>query len=71
MTTRKQKKSVLTSEDKLELVAAINKSMEICNDTLECGSAWCHEIHDARDKMRNIAQKLGFKQDNWWGEFKV
>ena len=71
MTASKQKKSILTTEDRLELVEALNKAKSVCDDTLECGSAWCHDVHDAQNKIRNVAHKLGFKQDNYYGSFKV
>ena len=71
MTARKQKKSILTTEDRLELVDALNKAKSVCDDTLECGSAWCHDVHDAQNKIRNVAHTLGFKQDNWYSSFKV
>ena len=71
MTTRKKKKSVLTSEDKLELLAAVNKAIEVCDDALEMGSALTHEVHDARNKMRSIAGKLGYKQENWYSRYTV
>ena len=71
MTASKQKKSILTKEDRLELVEALNKAKSVCDDTLECGSAWCHDVHDAQNKIRNVAHKLGFKQDNWYSSFKV
>tara|TARA_R110000824_G_scaffold53466_3_gene148034 strand:- start:2575 stop:2790 length:216 start_codon:yes stop_codon:yes gene_type:complete len=71
MTASKQKKSILTTEDRLELVEALNKAKSVCDDTLECGSAWCHDVHDAQNKIRNVAHKLGFKQDNWYSSFKV
>ena len=71
MTARKQKKSILTTEDRLELVEALNKAKSVCDDTLECGSAWCHDVHDAQNKIRNVAHKLGFKQDNYYSSFKV
>ena len=71
MTASKQKKSILTTEDRLELVEALNKAKSVCDDTLECGSAWCHDVHDAQNKIRNVAHKLGFKQDNYYSSFKV
>ena len=71
MTTRKQKKSVLTSEDKLELLHAVTKAIEVCDDKLECGSSCADDVHDARNKMRSIAEKLGYKQENWYSRFTV
>ena len=60
---------VPASRSRLELLEAINKSKSVMDDTLECGSAWCHDVHDANNKLREIARKLGYKQENWYCQF--
>ena len=64
-----EKQTFLRPEDRLELLEAINKSKSVMDDTLECGSAWCHDVHDANNKLKDIARKLGYKQDNWYSNF--
>ena len=64
-----EKQTFLRPEDRLALLGALNKAKSVCDDTLECGSAWCHDVHDANNKLREIARKLGFKQENWYCNF--
>ena len=63
------KQTFLSPEDRLELLNALNKAKGVMDDTLECGSAWCHDVHDATNKIRDIARKLGYKQENWYCQF--
>ena len=63
------KQTFLRPEDRLELLNALNKAKGVMDDTLECGSAWCHDVHDANNKVREIARKLGYKQENWYCQF--
>ena len=63
------KQTFLRPEDKLELLNALNKAKGVMDDTLECGSAWCHDVHDANNKIREIARKFGYKQENWYCQF--
>ena len=72
MATKKkpaEKQTFLRPEDRLALLEAINKSKSVMDDTLECGSAWCHEVHDANNKLRDLARKFGFKQENYYTQF--
>ena len=64
-----EKQTFLRPEDRLELLEALNKAKSVCDDTLECGSAWCHDVHDANNRIREIARKLGYKQENWYCQF--
>ena len=64
-----EKQTFLRPEDRLELLEALNKSKSVMDDTLECGSAWCHDVHDANNKLREIARKLGYKQENYYCKF--
>ena len=66
-----EKQTFLRPEHRLELLEAINKSKSVMDDTLECGSAWCHDVHDANNKLREIARKLGYKQENWYSDFTI
>ena len=66
-----EKQTFLRPEDRLELLEAINKAKSVMDDTLECGSAWCHDVHDANNKIRDIAHKLGYKQENWYCNFTI
>ena len=63
------KQTFLRPEDRLELLNALNKAKGVMDDTLECGSAWCHDVHDANNKIREIARKFGYKQENWYCQF--
>ena len=64
-----EKQTFLRPEDRLELLEAINKSKSVMDDTLECGSAWCHEVHDANHKIREVARKFGYKQENYYSNY--
>ena len=66
-----EKQTFLRPEDRLELLEALNKAKSVCDDTLECGSAWCHDVHDANNRIREIARKLGYKQENWYCQFTI
>ena len=66
-----EKQTFLRPEDRLELLNALNKAKAVMDDTLECGSAWCHDVHDATNKIRDIARKLGYKQENWYCQFRL
>ena len=64
-----EKQTFLRPEDRLALLGALHKAKSVCDDTLECGSAWCHDVHDATNKIRDIARKLGYKQENYYCNF--
>ena len=64
-----EKQTHLCTEDKLALLNALNKAKSVCDDTLECGSAWCHDVHDANNKIREVARKLGYKQENYYSDY--
>ena len=66
-----EKQTFLRPEDRLEVLNALNKAKSVMDDTLECGSAWCHEVHDANNKLRDIARKLGYKQENYYTQFTI
>ena len=66
-----EKQTFLRPEDRLELLEALNKAKSVCDDTLECGSAWCHDVHDATNKIREIARKLGYKQQSYYCNFTI
>ena len=66
-----EKQTFLRPEDRLELLEALNKAKSVMDDTLECGSAWCHEVHDANHKIREVARKLGYKQENYYSNYTV
>ena len=65
------KQTFLRPEDRLELLNALNKAKGVMDDTLEWGSAWCHDVNDANNKLREIARKLGYKQENWYCQFTI
>ena len=65
------KQTFLRPEDRLELLNALNKAKGVMDDTLECGSAWCHDVHDATNKIRDIARKLGYKQENYYSNYRI
>ena len=64
-----EKQTFLRPEHRLELLNALNKAKSVMDDTLECGSAWCHDVHDANNKIREVARKFGYKQENWYCQF--
>ena len=66
-----EKQTFLRPEDRLELLNALNKAKSVMDDTLECGSAWCHDVHDATNKIRDIARKLGYKQENYYSNYRI
>ena len=64
-----EKQTFLRPEHKLELLEAINKARDVCEDSLEFGAPRTDDAHSAQDKLRSIAHKLGYKQENWYVEF--
>ena len=66
-----EKQTFLRPEDRLELLNALNKAKSVCDDTLECGSAWCHDVHDATNKIRDVARKFGYKQENYYSDYTI
>ena len=66
-----EKQTFLRPEDRLELLNALNKAKSVMDDTLECGSAWCHEVYDANHKIREVARKLGYKQENYYSNYTI
>ena len=66
-----EKQTFLRPEDRLELLNALNKAKSVCDDTLECGSAWCHDVHDANHKIREVARKFGYKQENYYSDYTI
>jgi len=66
-----EKPTFLRPEDRLALLEALNKAKSVCDDTLESGSAWCHDVHDATNKINKIARKLGYTQENYYSDFKI
>ena len=64
-----EKQTFLRPEDRLELLNALNKAKSVMDDTLECGSAWCHDVHDANHKIREVARKFGYKQENYYSNY--
>ena len=64
-----EKQTFLRPEHRLELLEALNKAKEVCDDSLECGSACTHIVHDAKTKVYKIARKLGYKQENYYCNF--
>ena len=66
-----EKQTFLRPEDRLELLEALNKAKSVMDDTLECGSAWCHDVHDANNRIREIARKFGYKQENYYSNYTV
>jgi len=67
---KKAPKSSLTAEDRAALVKAINESRALANVVLECGSAMANDCHEVERLTREIAGKLGLKQENWYCDFK-
>ena len=66
-----EKQTFLCPDDKRELLEAINRAKEVCDDCLEGGSAYTHIVHDANDKVRSVARKLGYKQENYYCNFTI
>ena len=68
--TKKKAKSTLTVEDRAGLVKVINESRALANTVLECGSAMANECHEVEQLTRELATKLGLKQEGWYCDFK-
>ena len=66
-----EKQTFLRPEHRLELLEALKKAKEVCDDSLECGAACTHIVHDAKTKVYKIACKLGYKQINYWADFTI
>ena len=71
-----KKKSVKKPEWKCsvsqdEMLEWINKSRGMASTVLECGSEWASTCHEVEDLGRDLALKLGFKQENYFSQFTV
>ena len=66
-----EKQTFLREGDRLQLLEALNRAKEVCDDCLEGGSSYTHIVHDANDWLRNVAHKLGYKQENYYCQFTV
>ena len=64
-----EKQTFLREGDKLQLLEALNRAKEVCDDCLEGGSSYTHIVHDANDKLRTVAHKLGYKQESYYCNF--
>ena len=67
---KKAPKSTLTADDRAALVKAINESRSLANTVLECGSAMANDCHEVEQLTRELATKLGLKQEGWYCDFK-
>ena len=67
---KKAPKSSLTAEDRAALVKAINESRSLASMGLECGSAKAKDCHEVEQLTRELATKLGLKQEGWYCDFK-
>ena len=65
------RQTYLRPEHRLELLDALNKAKEVCDDCLEGGSSYTHIVHDANNKVRNVAHKLGYKQGSYYCNFTI
>ena len=63
------RQTYLRPEHRLELLDALNKSKEVCDDCLEGGSSYTHIVHDANHKIREVARKFGYKQENYYSNY--
>ena len=64
-----EKQTFLREGDRLQLLEALNRAKEVCDDCLEGGSSYTHIVHDANDKLRTVAHKLGYKQESYYCNF--
>ena len=72
MVTKKkpaEKQTFLREGDRMQLLEALNRAKEVCDDCLEGGSSYTHIVHDANDKLRTVAHKLGYKQESYYYNF--
>ena len=67
------KPTFLRPEDRLELLEALNKAKEVCDDSLAIGSACTHIVHDAQHRLNVVASKLGYKYSNetYYGNYTI
>jgi len=66
-----EKQTFLRPEHRLELLEALNKARDVIDSNIECGSAMCDEVHAAQHELNMVARKLGYKQENWYGNFSI
>ena len=68
-----EKQTFLRPEDRLELLEALNKAKEVCDDSLEIGSACTHIVHDAQHRINVVASKLGYKHstETYYGKYTI
>ena len=69
-TPAKKPKTKLTAEDRAAIIKVINETRNLVGTVLECGGAMTHDCHEVTDLARKLGEQLGFKQDNWYSDFK-
>jgi len=62
-------KTKLTPEDRVLLIAFINKSRSCVNTVLECGSDRASTLHEVDSMGSELGKQLGFEQEHWYGDF--
>ena len=63
---KKEWKCNVSQEGMLEF---INKSRGMASTVLECGSDWASTCHEVESLGRDVGEKLGFKQENYYSQF--
>ena len=48
----------------------INNSLTVTQSVLEVGSAMANDCHDVDDIIHKICSLKGYKQEDYWGDFK-
>ena len=66
----KKSNSTLTPQDRADIIKVLNKSRSLVGDVLECGSAMANDCHEVDNLVRKLGGQLGFKQENWYSDFK-
>ena len=68
------KKTVKAKKEPTEydilVLELINNSLSVTRSVLEVGSAMANDCHDVDDIIHKICSLKGYKQDDYWGDFK-
>jgi hypothetical protein len=76
MAKKKVKKSAVRTASKISeeqrklLLSLMNHSSSVVRSTLEVGSAFANDCVETQDAVWKLAREFGFKQDNYWEEYK-
>jgi hypothetical protein len=66
---KKSTKKVVRTEKDQYLIDLLNRSQEVQQTVMECGSAYASDLLDLETAIWKTAREYGFKQDNLYSKY--